>query len=368
MSNILKIRSRGIMGTHHSWAVVMRSLFAVWISQGHDSYITTTNSYDGFPEEWRKFCDREYHRPDLDICYTLPRNFNARFMKKSRNKMAIYNYETSLLPKEWVKDVSHIDFLLPSSEFSKWVFTNSGISSDKCVVIPHGINQRDFLDKSTITLGNNKTFRFLNISIPHYRKNINVLLEAYYAAFDASDDVCLVLKTDLNPPKDRKRFLFEADIAEQIQHIQVYYNKIGKSLPQVEIVQQSLPSMIPLYNSCNCLVSASSSEGFGLPLLEGLAAHMLVVSPRCTGQLDFLNDQNSILYNVKEVIAPPHYQYWRPTDGATTFMPHKDDLAEAMLSAYNNYQVLQESFEAGRQEVLKQFTWESAANKILELL
>jgi len=364
----LKIRSRGIIGTHHSWAVTMRALLGEFIKQEHDCYITTTNNYNNVPPSWDPHKERDYHSPDLDICYTLPRNFPARFAKKSRMKMAIYNYETSLMPPEWAKKFDHLDVALPSSNFSKEVFVNSGVNPDKCVVVPHGIHPEDFDNKSTVNLGNKKSFRFLNVSIPHYRKNMNVVLEAYYTAFDQDDDVCLVIKTDLNPPKSRKRFSFEVDIMKQFLTVQGYYKNKGKRLPQVEIIQTKFPSMVPLYNSCNCLVSAASSEGFGLPLLEGLAANMLVISPKCTGQLDFLNNENSILYDVKEVEAPGHYQYWRPTPGATTFMPHKDDLAEAMLLAFNNHQTLMNKFELGRQETLRRFTWENAANQILGLL
>jgi glycosyltransferase involved in cell wall biosynthesis len=366
--DVKKIRTHGVMGTYHSWAVTMRSLLGIWIEQGHECFIRTTNSYDKVPSEWEHMFDKSHNTPDLDICYTLPRNFKSRFMKGAKTKMAIYNYETSHLPAEWVKEAKHVDYLLPSSNFSKEVFVNAGIPEEKCIVVPHGINIKDYDDKRHVVLGNKKTFRFLNVSIPHYRKNINVLLEAYYTAFDEDDDVCLVLKTNLNPPKNRKRHRFEAEIAKQIMMIQKYYKKKGKGLPQVEIIQQKFDSMIPLYNSCDCLVSASSAEGFGLPLLEGMAADMVVISPRCTGQLDFLNDNNSVLYDVKEVPATDKYQYWRPSDNATTFMPHKNDLAEAMLLVYNNQTALREKFADERAKTLEKFTWENAANQIMELV
>lgn len=366
--DIKKIRTHGILGTHHSWAVTMRSLLGVWIEQGHNCYMTTTNTYDKVPAEWEYMFDKTHSSPDLDITYTLPRNFKARFMKKAKVRAAIYNYETSVLPAGWAKEAKHIDYLLPSSNFSKKVFVDAGIPEEKCIVVPHGIHPKDFEDKRLLVLGNQKTFRFLNVSIPHYRKNINVLLEAYYTAFDEDDDVCLVLKTNLNPPKSRKRYKFEADIAKQIMMVQAHYKKIGKRLPQIEIIQQKFESMIPLYNSCDCLVSASSSEGFGLPLLEGMAADMVVISPRCTGQLDFLNDNNSLLYDVKEVPADERYQYWRPSKGATTYMPHKNNLAEAMLNVYHNHQALREKYAEERAKTLEKFTWENAANQIMELV
>ena len=107
----------------------------------------------------------------------------------------------------------------------------------------------------------------------------------------------------------------------EIREVQNMRKHRGKNLPQIEIIQHRYDSMVPLYNSCDCLVSASSSEGFGLPLLEALAAKMLVIAPRCTGQLDFLTDKNSLLVDVKEINAGSKYQYWRATKGAKTFLP-----------------------------------------------
>jgi glycosyltransferase involved in cell wall biosynthesis len=356
-----------MLGTHHSWAVVMRNLLHQFRLKKHNLYLTTTNGESYIPSDLRKHLGKECIRPDIDICYTLPRNFHSRFRKKSKCKMVIYNYETSHMPAMWKDRINFVDYALPSSNFSKEVFVNSGWPEEKCIVVPHGINIEEYNDKSKVKLFNNKSFRFLNVSIAHYRKNIDLLVDAYYSAFSEDDDVCLVIKTSLKMP-NRRPFKFECNIAQQIKEVQEKYLKKGHKLPQVEIVQNKLESMIPLYNSCDVLVSAASSEGFGMPLLEGLAADMLVVAPRCTGQLDFLNDKNSLLVNVKTIDAGLKYQYWRPTKGATTYLPIKDDLADAMQKAYRNKDKLKKEFNLGRKETLGEFSWENAANKILELV
>ena len=362
-----KVRTLTMLDGHHSWAVTMKELLVQIHNLDNKCYITSTDGYNFFPSVLDPCKDTDHPEPDIDICYTLPRNFKSRFRKKSKLKMAIFNYETDIMPKEWTKEIKRIDFALPSSEFSKYVFVKNGWPEEKCRVIPHGINLDEFKNKNEFPLRNDKTFKFLNVSIPHYRKNINVVVEAYYSAFSAEDDVCLVLKTNLESPKNRKRHTFEADIAKQIYLIQKYYLSKGKKLPYIEILQTKIPSMIPLYNACDCLVSATSSEGFGIPFLEGLAANMLVIAPKCTGQIDFLNDKNSILYDAKEVLAKPEYQYWRASEGAKTFMPHKDDLAQAMLDAYKDKDKYMNKFNNGIRDTLEQYTWENAAKMILDI-
>jgi len=344
----------------------MRNLLLQFQKQNHKLFLLSTNGKNLLQRELLNRLDRKIATPDIDICYTLPRNFKSRFKKGSRLKMAIYNYETEFIPKKWVNEIRRIDYALPSSNFSKEVFVNSGWPDKKCVVIPHGINPEDYLIEDKLELHSSRSFKFLNISIPHYRKNIDVLLDAYYSAFSNEDDVVLVLKTKLEVP-NRKLYRFEVDVKKQIMQMQKKHMHRPGGLPVVEVIQDRLPSMVPLYNACDVVVSATSTEGFGMPLLEGLAAGNLVIAPRCTGQLDFLNDKNSLLADVKMISAGTKYQYWEPTKGAKTYLPIVDSLSDAMLNAYNNRDDLLSRFKPESDRICKEFTWENAAKKILDL-
>ena len=357
----LNIRCESMLGTSHSWAVTMRNLLKNFHNLDNNLYLKSINGMQLFPSEWKPFL-RDIADPDIDIAYTLPRNFEHRFKKASKLKLAIYNYETSTLPEMWKDAIKHIDYALPSSTFSKKVFVDSGWPEEKCIVVPHGINLSDFKTKEKIKLTNDKKFRFLNVSIPHYRKNINLLVDAYYSAFTNKDDVCLVIKTSLKKPKN----YFECDIRRQLMEAQAKHRK-RNDLPIIELVDKRYESIVPLYNSCDVLVSATSSEGFGLPLLEGLAAGMLVIAPRFSGQLDFLSDKNSILYDYKIVPADKKYQYWRPSPGATTSLPDVISLADSMRRAYNSHSILKAKFKKNSRKTVEKFTWEAAAKKILEI-
>lgn len=366
MDKRYKIRTKTMLGTHHSWAVTMRSLFHYMIKDNHDCYLNSINGFSMCPKVWQPLIEREIDNPDIDLCYTAPRNFKNRFKKDAKLKMAVYNYETDILPPKWLDTHKHLDLVLPSSEFSKEVFVQNGWPEEKCIVVPHGIHPEEFRSKEKQKLINNKPFRFLNVSIPHYRKNMNLLIEAYYEAFYGNKDVCLVLKTNVRSTGWRKKYAFECDVGRQLKIIQKSYVQRGmKDLPQVEFFQDRIDSMVTLYNSCDVLVSATSAEGFGLPLLEGLASDMLVIAPNATGQKDFLNKSNSLLVDVKKMPADKRYQYWYPSKGATTYIPIKEDLAQQMLNAYNNHDKLKEEFDEERLRTIKKFTWENAAKQII---
>lgn len=366
MNTGIDIRSKTMLGTHHSWAVTMRSLFKYMKEDGHNLYLSSINGYSMCPKSWVPILDKDNDSPDLDICYTAPRNFRSRFKKNSKVKMAIYNYETSHLPPKWKNAHQYLDFVLPSSEFSREVFIRNGWPEEKCIVVPHGIHPEDFKIGDKISLINDKPFRFLNVSIPHYRKNMDILIDAYYSAFYGNKDVCLVIKTNLRGTGWRKKYSFECDIGAQLKAIQKKYVSSGKrNLPQIEFFQDRIPNMNTLYNACDVLVSASSAEGFGLPLLEGLASDMLVVAPNATGQIDFLNKRNSLLVDVEKIKADKRYQYWHVSEGAETYRPIKNHLSEQMFKAYSEYNTLKNSFKNETLKTVDKFTWKKASDQII---
>lgn len=362
----MNIRSETMLATSHSWSITMRNLLLQFQAQKHKLYLKSINGTDQIPSKLMARINRDIQIPDLDICYTMPKNFPIRFKPKSILKIAIYNYESSELPSLWKNSINYLDYVLPSSNFSKEIFLKAGWSEKKCIVIPHGINKEDFLKNDVYKLKTKKKFKFLNISIPHYRKNIDLLIDTYYSTFSGQDDVCLVLKTKLS--LSAKPYDFEINIRNTIQDLkEKYKNKVG-GIPEIEVIEDYLLDIIPLYKSCDVLINTSSSEGFGLPLLEGLAAGNLVIAPNCSGQIDFLNEKNSLLIDVKEMIATKKYQYWVPTINAKTYIPIKESISEQMLKAFNQKEYLLEEFEKEKNKTLKEFTWKNAADKILALV
>ena len=80
---------------------------------------------------------------------------------------------------------------------SRWVGNNaaaSGIDRSRVKVIPHGIDEAVFKPGGgAYGLPTDRSFKFLFVGATVFRKGIDVLLEAFGAAFNAGDDVCLVI-------------------------------------------------------------------------------------------------------------------------------------------------------------------------------
>ena len=169
-------------------------------------------------------------------------------------------WEFSGIPNNWVTSFNNAtDEVWVPSEYNAKAFIDSGVQSDKVVVLKHGVEFSKFnLTVLPLRLPTKKSFRFLFNGGLLPRKGIDKLLEAYTSAFTRSDDVCLVIHS-----------AYGDDFAlEDVK-------KLSKDThaPQVIFLQEDLSQieMLRLYAAADVYVSPYRSEGFGLTILEAMA-------------------------------------------------------------------------------------------------
>lgn len=387
----LHIRTNTWLRGMLSWSYVSTRLCNAFEELGHNVYVISTNGIensDPYLTEEKMVSSltgleqlRRKNIPiDLDWCYTVPTNFPKRFLPNSRYKAAIYNYETwrpggNGWVADWKKYYHLVDFYFPSSNFSAEIFHLNGIPKEKIFVIPHGVDTEVFNpDVKPIKLKTKKSMRFVAVMAPHYRKNIDTLLEAYCRAFTAKDDVCLVLKTKVykhsdgiyhaaNNPNGRK--LFEVVIGDMFKKI---YKKYGKNIPEIELLGGHVDNVAEIYNACDVHVSTTGAEGWGLPFAESISCGLINIAPRYSGHLDFLNDDNSLLIDTDLREAHRLEQYWSVNKGSKIGQPNVDHAAELMQYAYKNYKELKRKFDPGMKKMVKQFSWTNAAQRIIDVI
>lgn len=381
----MKVKIQGFLGTNHSWSIVQQNIARGLLANGHDVHLQSTNGYDKFPKDLepykRRVLEKEY---DMQLSYTAMKNFHAYLSNGQKNRFGIWNFESTVLPKGFAKYHKFADKMLPSSEFAKSVFVRNGVPDDKLVVIPHGINVEEYSTDDVYQLQTDKKIKILaNIAQPHVRKNLPGLFESYGMAFDKNDDVCLVAKVSVKNFDNNHQKSFKNKRAQKraqpkdkndIQYFDVDFWKIYKSFKnkfpnhaEVEIITDFLPTMAPLYNATNIVYSMTHAECFWLPGLEALATDNLVIAPRYGGQLDFLNDENSLLVEGKIVRAPRNMQYWVPSPYAEMFEPSLDDAADKLKQAVSQYDVLMKDFRPKMKEQTDRLTWKNVARMILDL-
>ena len=211
----------------------------------------------------------------------------------------------------------------------------------------------------------------MSVIAPHYRKNIPALLDSYCQAFTKDDDVCLVLKTKSfkrsdgiyhmqKNPKGRKGFeVILGDI------FKVIYKKYGKNMPEIELLNGHVENVSSIYNACDCHVTTTGAEGFGLPLAESMACGLLSIAPRYSGQLDFMNDDNSLLADFTMRYAKNVEQYWTFNPKSKICEPSRKHTAELMQKAYKEHDELMKKFGPNMEKTVEHFSWTRAAEMII---
>lgn len=377
----MKICWFGFLGRNHSWSLVAQNISRQLIKLGHKVDLFSTNGIERFPTDLKPYIkgyieentqittsnfekvigkklDASY---EMQLSYTALKNFPHYFVRGDKNRFGIWNYETTILPKTFARCHTAVDKILPSSNFSKNIFIDNGIPDNKQVVVPHGIEIEKYKNLEKYPIKTNKKYKILaNIAQPHLRKNIKGLFTAYGQAFNNEDNVCLIIKIS----KRKGSAPFEVDFDALLSDFKKTYKNHG----EIKIVDMFLTDIEPLYHACDIVWTMAHTECFWMPGLEGFAANKVVIAPRYGGQLDYMNDNNSILIDGKEIRADLKMQYWEPSPYAKAFEPDITHCVEKLRDVIKNYDDYHKSFAPNMQEVIQEYTWEKATQKIIQLV
>ena len=297
---------------------------------------------------WRK-SEKGYRRGVLLRNLYPPR---VSDMKAYINLMNSYGWEESEFPKEYLRNFNrYLDALPVMSPYVKKIMIDNGIAIP---VFPVGLGVDHILKVKPkyYPLRTKKSFKFLHVSSCFPRKGIDILLDAYASAFTDKDDVVLIIKTFPNPHNNVEKLVEEL--------------RKRKNSPEIEVINKDLPDsyLVGLYKQCDCLVQPTRGEGFGLPMAEAMLFELPVITTAFGGQIFFCREDNSWLVDYQFSKARTHMRqfnsYW--------IEPNKESLIKAMREVYTlSEEKKKEKTEKAKQFVLKNFTWEKSAERLLKV-
>lgn len=213
--------------------------------------------------------------------------------KTHKKIIPIAVWET-ILPDEQVVALNQPEIveIWTISQFCKQMFIESGVKKP-IKVIYLGIDER-FKETEANMFPNLKTFKFLNVCAPHAvsdrdRKGLDVLLKAFIAEFSGDQSVTLILKVNT----------IYADKMNAGFNIYDYLVKIAPNysdFSNIMVIQDyyDTEKLNLLYNSVDCGVFPSRSEGFGLPQAEMIKVGKPVIFTCHSAPVEFCDPRLAI--------------------------------------------------------------------------
>lgn len=374
----MKVLWHGYLGKLHSWSIVAQSLSREFKKNNYDIDLFSTNGIEHFPEDLKENLKgyledkitsiNEYNKKttllkdkyDIQCSYTVMTNFGKYFKRGSSNRFAIWCYEfagKNALPNGFAKNHLYVDKILAPSNNAKEVFIDSGVPESKLFVLPHGYSDSFINRTNKLNIQNNK-FKFgANIAQCHMRKNIPGLLESWGKAFTKKDEVCLILKVSTN----NQKMPFEVDFYKILKDFKLKY----KDHAEIIVLNKYIEDISDFYRECDVIFSLSNAESFLMPALETLASKKLLICSNYGGQLDFCNNDNSLLVSGSMVRANPKMLYWEQKN-TFIFEPDTNDAADKLKHAYYNYDSIISKIDFN--PIINNYSWQNIFKNLETLI
>ena len=292
----------------------------------------------------------------LPLRFDLPQVVYApadRFSKNSGAYRIGYTMlEIDRLPPAWVEQANQMDEVWTPSAWGAESFAASGVTRP-IVVVPLGIEPTLFFPGSQRTHLHDRTL-FVSVFEWNKRKGWDLLVQAYCAAFQASDPVVLVLKIDCRVPAANPLREIAALLPPHAPPITVLYNQ-----------PLTVAQLRELYQLADCFVLATHGEGWGMPILEAMACGTPAIATAWSAIPDFLSAENGYPLPITGLepatIDHPYYTH------ARWAAPDQTALVELLRHVVANPQQRQAK---GRQAAAdaQQWTWQRGIARIMERL
>ncbi len=279
-------------------------------------------------------------------------------------------FESDRLPPSWVRNCNMMDEVWVASDFNIQTFAKSGVESSKLYKVPEGIDL-EFYNPNVIPLElpERRGFNFLSIFAWQYRKGWDILLRAYIQEFDKSEDVCLSLRAYPygSHPRAQAANIINSNIEDFVKRVM---RRNIKDIPMISLLSDIIPieQMPQLYKATDAFVLPSRGEGWGRPYMEAMAMELPTIGTRWSGNLEFMNDDNSFLIEIEGLVeAPPNtdVNYFRGHKFAEPSVKH---LQKLMRYVFENREEAKQKAQRARALFAGNYTWQKVAQMIVERL
>ena len=273
-----------------------------------------------------------------------------------RYNIALWHWELSEFPEYWRRSFAYLDEVWVPTRFIAEAFAAQSpvpVRKVPLPVLPPSPARRTYTRQELGVPKAKFTFLFaFDFHSVVARKNPMGLIEAFRLAFSAGEPVALVIKT-INAklcPREWGRL-----------------KSAAKGL-NVSLIDRAIDreAMNALYDCCDCYVSLHRGEGFGLTLAEAMLARKPVIATGYSGNLDFMNAENSYLVDYRLAEVGPGNEPYAPS--SLWAEPNIGHAAELMRWVYEHREEAAAKAVRGAETIEKNYAPEVVAQQIKERL
>jgi glycosyltransferase involved in cell wall biosynthesis len=216
------------------------------------------------------------------FAYLIGERYGLPFVVSEHNPVSFNTDFWALKAREaYLK--SSLYFVVSHHEYRRFLTYNTGKR-------PFILNNYADGNRFTVKSENPQIFTVLFVGYPHELKGMKILFEIIInlKKNKTSDIVFKIVSPDIETlefPAGLSNYILENDLTGYCELLS----------------RRTLKEMPELYQGSDVLLSTSINETFGLSILEALMCGIPVVSTRSGGPEDFLNERNSLLFQIDDV-------------------------------------------------------------------
>ena len=253
------------------------------------------------------------------------RRYFERGDLRGRRVISYWHWEIDKFPRKWQPALELVDEIWVASEFVEQLVKRV---TDKPVVrIPHAIDVKILrpYSRTEFALPDDRFLFLFNFDFYSFadRKNPWATIEAFRRAFPISEDrVGLVIKCH-HGERHLEKFILLQELADHDPRITILDCLLSRE------------EMYGLQSVCDAYVSLHRSEGFGLGMAECMALGKPVIGTGYSGNLEFMDSENSCLVNYTLIpVKPGQFIYYEP--GWMWADPDVDHAAKYMVRLFED--------------------------------
>jgi glycosyltransferase involved in cell wall biosynthesis len=281
----------------------------------------------------------------IGISFIFPNNYK---FGKHQYKIGYTPWESTGIFESWEKPLKlDIDELWTTSPWCGEMFKSH---TDKPVfVYEHGIEDEWIPLKRKIN--SERPFRFLHIGEPAFRKDAQIVVNAFIELFGNDPNYELILKCS----KINTTAVFDPSSGSVKGSPSAFYSNI-KTIESFLSVEQ----MNGLYDLCDVFVYPSWGEGFGFNPLQSMAKGIPTI---CT---------EAWASYAKYITAPLNSEkvstHWPTTHPGEMYRPNYDQLLFYMKDVVDNYKKYSDLAYKNSYLIHKDYNWEKVTNPAVSRL